>query len=921
MATTVTLRNLYSEVETDDTRVLGSLYNRLACEDPNKNFAPAYKSGMWDGYHRFWNAKTKVFPTGLLNIAFKAIKQYDEDIDIIDERDYEDSNVVISPSIELAHKELGSITLRPYQQEAVELAIKKSRGVINIATNGGKCITKDSYVLTSDGYKTVETIFEENGTPCEEKDEVVTAEVSLVNRYGNLENTSHLTFNGVKRVTKVSLSSGVEMTNTHNHPVLVASGTGEFVWKITEQLELGDLVVTRIGDEIYGTNPTVSTEEGYALGALVADGYMGDDYKVSFTNNEWEILEVMEDYFKSINPPRIYWEDNIRSSADSTTLCMSGKEVIQSWKQRTDMSKGIAKDKYVPTTILSAPKQVQVAFLSGYFECECSIESARPRVEVTSASKRLLTEVQLMLKNMGILSTLKEKPNKKYPGVYYGRLAISASSTELFLETVNFKSENRQFQSSQSLDKIKSTKARPEKDNVPNGKELLTSYKDSYVSPPAGMKKKMQVPATISRTKVRELLQSFPDGEPEIKGLLEKLVDEYIYFDEVVSLEDAGEQPTFDVCMPETHSFIASSVVNHNTEVACGVIQQLLPTLPEGQQIVFLTGSKEIFTQSHKRISERLGMEVGKIGDGKWDIKPVTVAMIPSLSRYLKVKPTKKADPKKYKETRDKVMGFLHSCHGFIADEVHHASSDSWYKLLMAMEQAHYRIGLTGTVAQDTTLSYMRLVGSTGRILIKISNDFLINEGHSAKPVIHLHTHPAKQFNSPYDFARKEGIINCIERNKSIVKLALDKAKNGQQSLIIVSETEHGSTLEDVMQVLAYKYDLTVDEIAFIHGDSPKSLRNTCLDKFAEGNIRILIATSIMDEGVDISGINCVFLAAGGKSTRQVLQRIGRGLRKKADGSGVEVHDFIDSHNEYLMNHTEVRIAVYRREKFDIVKH
>lgn len=495
LATTVTLRNLYSEVETDDTRVLGSLYNRLACEDPNKNFAPAYKSGMWDGYHRFWNAKTKVFPTGLLNIAFKAIKQYDEDIDIIDERDYEDSNVKISPSIDLLHEELGTITLRPYQQEAVELAIKKSRGVINIATNGGK------------------------------------------------------------------------------------------------------------------------------------------------------------------------------------------------------------------------------------------------------------------------------------------------------------------------------------------------------------------------------------------------------------------------------------------TEVACGIIQQLLPTLPKGQSIVFLTGSKEIFKQSHKRISERLGMEVGKVGDGKWDIKPVTVAMIPSLSRYLKVKPTKKADPKKYKETRDKVMGFLHSCHGFIADEVHHASSDSWYKLLMAMEQAHYRIGLTGTVAQDTTLSYMRLVGSTGRILIKISNDFLIKEGHSAKPVIHLHSHPAKQFYSPYDFARKEGIIDCIERNKKIVRLALDKTKDNQQSLIIVSETAHGNILEEVMQILSPKYDLYKDEVAFIHGDSPKSLRNNCLDKFAEGHIRILIATSIMDEGVDISGINCVFLAAGGKSTRQVLQRIGRGLRKKSDGSGVEVHDFIDDHNEYLMNHTEARIEVYKREKFDIVKH
>jgi superfamily II DNA or RNA helicase len=67
----------------------------------------------------------------------------------------------------------------------------------------------------------------------------------------------------------------------------------------------------------------------------------------------------------------------------------------------------------------------------------------------------------------------------------------------------------------------------------------------------------------------------------------------------------------------------------------------------------------------------------------------------------------------------------------------------------------------------------------------------------------------------------------------------------------------------------------------------------------------VLIATTIFDEGVDVSGINCLFLAAGGKSMRQLLQRIGRGLRKKSDGSCIEVYDdVLDYHNEHLTRHT-----------------
>ena len=45
-----------------------------------------------------------------------------------------------------------------------------------------------------------------------------------------------------------------------------------------------------------------------------------------------------------------------------------------------------------------------------------------------------------------------------------------------------------------------------------------------------------------------------------------------VTYESVVTVEDAGVQPTFDVMLPETHSFLANGVLSHNTTVALHAI-------------------------------------------------------------------------------------------------------------------------------------------------------------------------------------------------------------------------------------------------------------------------------------------------------------------------------------------------------------
>ena len=60
--------------------------------------------------------------------------------------------------------------------------------------------------------------------------------------------------------------------------------------------------------------------------------------------------------------------------------------------------------------------------------------------------------------------------------------------------------------------------------------------------------------------------------------------------------------------------------------------------------------------------------------------------------------------------------------------------------------------------------------------------------------------------------------------------------------------------------------------------------------------------------------VNCLVIANGGKSFVKTIQRIGRGLRKKDDGSMLEVLDVFDATNHYLLAHAKKRLKYYEEE-------
>ena len=340
------------------------------------------------------------------------------------------------------------------------------------------------------------------------------------------------------------------------------------------------------------------------------------------------------------------------------------------------------------------------------------------------------------------------------------------------------------------------------------------------------------------------------------------------------------------------------------TECACLVTACLrLPTL-------FLVPGKELLYQTQKRFATRFGIgldEVGIIGDGIW--KPnqwITVAIIASLYEALKA-------------GKPKATNLLDSTELLFADECHRVGSESWYEVIRACN-AFFRFGMSGTPLKRSDGADLKLIAATGPIIYEVRNKFLIERGISSKAEIRLVAirQPEIPKKTPYRDVYRIGITENLQRNRALCLIVDQLVKEGHKVVVMVREIEHGNQIDKRLWSFKTQSFLTHQ---FINGQEPTNVRQKALRDFEKGDLQVLIATSILDEGIDLPCIDAIVLAGGGKSSIKTLQRIGRGLRKGKSGKLIVV-DTIDFQHHYLLEHSNQRLLDYRGEDcFTIVEH
>ncbi len=440
--------------------------------------------------------------------------------------------------------------------------------------SSGKCLTADTYVWTDHGLETVSELFARAGQPttCVSRvTDVREAGLRVVNEKGELELVAALTHNNRKPTIRLQLRSGRSVTVTHNHPLRVLTERGFIVWRKAGDIQVGDTVVSALfgADEAHGSSQ-LSEDEAVFLGYMVAEGTLGlsNSHAVRFTNWDPDVVEE--------------WTRLAQSLFDAEVRHYDGKEHCifdTALRRRLADEYGLdytnAPEKQVPHCVRTAGAKIQSAFLSALFEGDGWIDPSST-IGLGTASIELAKQVQLMLYGLGIPATLQTTFNQTYQRDYYS-VIVNPSVAHRFLDLIGFRSPRRAGQVAQNF---RASTRDPQFENVPHLRGLLVDLRDAVGGDRefdriVGDLFRNDFELACSRSRMDKLVawaerraSSMSPGAKAIVEHLRALASSQYTYEAVSAIEDGGLQPTFDIMVPETHSFLANGVLSHNTTVA-----------------------------------------------------------------------------------------------------------------------------------------------------------------------------------------------------------------------------------------------------------------------------------------------------------------------------------------------------------------
>jgi superfamily II DNA or RNA helicase len=333
------------------------------------------------------------------------------------------------------------------------------------------------------------------------------------------------------------------------------------------------------------------------------------------------------------------------------------------------------------------------------------------------------------------------------------------------------------------------------------------------------------------------------------------------------------------------------------------------------ERMVFMAMSGDLIFQAKDEMERFLllngeKVEVGVIGAGVCDIRDINVCTVQTACRAFDVKYTRgEEDGSKEKPTeevmakKEDIRHFLEDCQAIVFDEVQHAACDTVKEIMQHCAVAQYRLGLSASPWRDDGADLL-IDSCFGKRLVDIDASTLIKDKWLV-PVEIVFVKINTDFDKYLTYASvyKRHIVENERRNRYIAKKAIEESGNGRSTLILVKQIAHGKVLEEM-----------VPDAVFVSGTTSIKKRKKILDEFRDGTIKILIATSIFDEGIDVKRVSCLILAGSGKSSTRALQRIGRVLRTFEGKADAIVYDFMDT-AQYVCAHARARKKIYKTEK------
>ncbi len=325
------------------------------------------------------------------------------------------------------------------------------------------------------------------------------------------------------------------------------------------------------------------------------------------------------------------------------------------------------------------------------------------------------------------------------------------------------------------------------------------------------------------------------------------------------------------------YNFLSAAPASGKTCMACYLIAA------RKRNTLIVVHNKELLYQWQDRIKQFLNYDCGLIGDGKYNIKPITVAIINTAKN-------------KYPQFQDK-FNFL------ICDEAHRILAPTWLELCLNMK-CHYHTGLSGSCYRRDNLN-KPLFYIMGPLLHTVDPKDL--GGAVLKPDIIKVQTPFTCL-SHLEYAKKLGLlVQDPIRNGMLLRTVIrDINKYNSQGLLVSDRIAHCEIMVAAFRKKGYS-------AAVLSSKMPAGERTRIVKQVRAGKIQVLCSSfALISEGFDVDSLSFLCLATPAKFKGRILQTGSRILRPSASGVNPRIYDFRDNAVKTLMYSGFARDKVYK---------
>jgi superfamily II DNA or RNA helicase len=243
-----------------------------------------------------------------------------------------------------------------------------------------------------------------------------------------------------------------------------------------------------------------------------------------------------------------------------------------------------------------------------------------------------------------------------------------------------------------------------------------------------------------------------------------------------------------------------------------------------------------------------------------------------------------------------------------LVDECHHSPAYSFRALFEEMP-ARFRWGMTATPERSDGWSGL-IKMYIGPMLYSKKMQEIVDAGYLMQPEI---------------LALSTGVVPPPSRS---IRTSATKAVNwvsddeGRKSLLLRMATFAAESGRIVLMLLP-RVSLAVEiskrlrsagvSSRAVTGKASKGERALALDQVREGQVSVLCATQLADEGLDLPVVDFLINASGGRASGRSIQRIGRVMRVSPDKPKPIVVEVVDGGDMFMRQWT-ARSLAYRKQ-------